>query len=348
MERNPAGPGFLRMALIATVALCGASTRSSAGLIASDSYATGTDPTSGQYAAGISLFHPTPNPGMLGQPDTLTNAGFVTGGYNSGAGTSNFLASSTGLTSVADGATSTDSGSVAWIAATGPTVKSVARNLSTFTEGTTGTYWMSMLVKNTGASLTTDGWALGGFGGTVAPTLGTTSPGFLQGIYVGFANDSGIANEADLVLRYRDTSGNKSSADAILVNGANNATANQTYLVVAEVNVNYNGSLDQVNYWVNPTDLSSMSGLGNSTTIKGALDTYSFQGAASGNGDFARLNYAAYDYNGAAFFDEARLGTSLDSIAPLVAVPEPASLVLSSLGGGLFGLGMLRRRRSAR
>ena len=137
------------------------------------------------------------------------------------------------------------------------------------------------------------------------------------------------------------------------VNGANNATANQTYLVVAQVGVNSAGSVDQVNYWVNPSDLSSVSALTNGPSLaSGSLSTYSYQGAASGTGDFTRLNYAAYDWNGArTYFDEQRLGTTLDSIAPgPQTVPEPASLALTVFGGGLVALGALwrRNRRSSR
>ncbi len=209
-------------------------------------------------------------------------------------------------------------------------------------------------MSNTGNQTTTDGWVLSGFGGTVAPTLGNTSstatgpvnpsPGFLTGVFFGFSDDSKTSGEADLVMRYRDTTG-MTSADQTLVS---NAVAGQTYLIVAEVNVNGMSPIDPVTYWVNPTDLSSVGGLNGSTSIQGTVNTYSFQGSSTGNGDFTRLNYAAYDYTGDAFFDEARLGTTLASIAPAATVvPEPTSLVLTALGG-LSALGAFRRRRPAR
>jgi hypothetical protein len=296
--------------------------------IVSDSYATGTDPTMGQYVVG--------NP-LSNQPGLVT-PGFTTGGYTSGTGTSNFLSTASGLIDAADGADAT-TGAVAWVGSTGAE-KSVARNLTSFTESASPTYWISELVKNTGNQTTTSGWLLSGFGNNVAPTFGTTT-GFLQGIFFGFSDNSGTANEADLVIRYRDTSGNnggKSTADTILVNGANNATAGQTYLVVAAVNVNYSGSLDHVTYWVNPTDLSSQAALTSTALTTGGFDTLAFQNV----GDFARLNYAEQGWDGDAFYDEARLGTTLASIGP---VPEPSSMVL--LGAGSIAALSVRSRRRA-
>jgi hypothetical protein len=336
MKRKRFGIAAVRFALVLSVLLCGAMNRAHADvLIASDSYATGSNPAAGQYVAGTAL---------SGQPGTLVNTGFVNGGYTSGTGTSNFLSSASGLSYAADGADAS-TGSVAWVGSTG-VEKSVARNLQTFNEGTSGTFWISELVKNTGNQTTTTGWILSGFGNTTAPTLGTTTPGFLTGIYFGFADDTGTANEADLVMRYRDTSGNnggKSSADTVLVNGANNATAGNTYLVVAEVNLNSSGSTDHVTYWVNPTDLSSQTALTNTALSTGGVDTLAFQGGTS---DFNRLNYAETDWDGDAAFDEARLGTTLASIAPST-VPEPTSMVLLGVGS-LTALVIRSRRRTSR
>jgi len=207
------------------------------------------------------------------------------------------------------------------------------------------TYWMSMLVKTDGTMTTTDGYVLSGFANSVAPTPNTTS-NFLQGVYVGFANENAtVGGESDLILRYRDSIGT-TTADQVLVSGAGGATTNQTYLVVMQVSINYSGSLDQVNYWVNPADLNSVGDLSNSLVSGSLNSTFAYQGT----GDFARLNYVSNDWNGATtFFDEQRLGTTLDSIAPLASVPEPASLVLTVLGGGMAFAGSLwRARRSSR
>src|SRR6185312_6581475 len=112
IERNHARSGLTRIALTVAVVICGASSSSLAGLVASDSYLTGSDPTSGQYTPFVS--GGTTGSLFSGQSASLANTGFVNGGYTHGTITNNFIASSTGLTSAADGASSTTSGSVSW------------------------------------------------------------------------------------------------------------------------------------------------------------------------------------------------------------------------------------------
>jgi hypothetical protein len=341
MKRKRFGIASMRFALVFSVLLSVAVSRARADIpLASDSYAIGSNPGLGQYDATA------PNNALSNQPGLVT-PGFVNGGYGSGFGTSNFEASTSGLINAADGADAS-TGSVAWIGAPLDSVKrSVARNLTGFNEGTTGTYWISELMSNTGNQTTTSGWVLSGFGNTTFPSLGTTT-GNLFGLYFGFANDSGAANEADLVMRFRSSAGGATSTDQILVNGANNATAGNTYLVVAEVNVNSSNPLDHVNYWVNPTDLSSQTALTNTALASGSLDTLAFQGQTTnpvGN-DFTRLNYAALNWDGDATFDEARLGTTLASIAPS-SLPEPSSMILLG-AGSLAALAVRSRRRASR
>jgi hypothetical protein len=342
MKRMRFGIAAMRFALVFSILLSVAVSRARADIpIASDSYATGTNPGLGQYDATA------PNNALSGQPGTLSNLGFADGGYTHGFGTSNFVASATGLINAADGADAS-TGSVGWVGAPlDNATRSVARNLTAFNEGTTGTYWISELMSNTGNQTTTSGWVLSGFGNTTFPSLGTTT-GNLFGLYFGFANDSGAANEADLVMRFRSSAGGATSTDQILVNGANNATAGNTYLVVAEVNVNSSNPLDHVNYWVNPTDLSSQTALTNTALASGSLDTLAFQGQTTnpvGN-DFTRLNYAAFNWDGDATFDEARLGTTLASIAPS-SVPEPSSMILLG-AGSIAALAVRSRRRTLR
>jgi hypothetical protein len=331
MKRMRFGIAAMRFALVFSVLLCGAMNRAHADvLIASDSYATGGN----QYVAGTALGS---------QPGTLVTPGF-TGGYTHGLGaTSNFQASATGLINAADGADAS-TGSVHWIGVNDTTNRSVARNLSTFTEGTTGTYWMSQVMMNSSTSnpTTTGGFVLSGFANTTFPTFGTTT-GNLFGIYFGFSDSTGAANEADLVIRARGTAGGATSADTVLVNGANNATAGNTYLVVAQVNINYSGSLDRVSYWVNPTDMSSQAALTSTALASGSFDTLAYQGGSS-TVDFTRLNYTEQGWAGDAYFDEARLGTTLASIAP-TAVPEPSSVIL--LGAGSIAALVVRSRRRA-
>jgi hypothetical protein len=336
--------------LTAAVVILGASATASAGLIASDSYATGSNPLAGQYTAGNSLSNYN---GNTGQPINLTNTGFANGGYNSGIGTGNFMASSTGLVSAADGSDSS-TGSVEWTGAPLDNQnRSVARTLSPFTEGSSGTYWTSMLVSNAGTQTTTNGFVLAGFGGSSglfpgAP--GASVGGNIQGIYIGFADENGGSGEADLIIRSRDTStSDKGTQDTTLVS---NSLAGQTYLVVAEMNVNPGGSsLDSVTYWVDPTDFTSTTSLTSTAIASATFSTYSFAGSTTTNGnDFYRLNYAENDWDGQAYFDQVELGTSLASITPLTnAVPEPASIAMTALGLGGFAMASyLRRRRSAR
>ncbi len=336
---------FCLVGLMVAIGFCTASSNASAGLIASDSYATGSNPLGGQYTPYI--------PGVQGslnaQQTNLTNLGFNNGGYNSGIGTGNFVASSTGLVSSVDNSDSS-TGSVAWIGANlDGNKRSVARVLSPFVEGTTGTYWTSMLVSNAGTQTSTNGFVLAGFGGSSglfpgAP--GASIGGNLQGIYIGFADETGTAGQADLIIRSRDQSAtDKGTQDTTLVS---NAVNNQVYLVVAQMNVNPGGSLDSVTYWVNPTDFTSTSSLTSTSIASASFNTYSFAGSTTTAGnDFYRMNYTAQNWNGQSYFDQVELGTSLSSIAPATSVPEPASIAMTVLGCGSFAVGaFLRRRRS--
>jgi hypothetical protein len=337
MKRMRFGIAAMRFALVFSVLLCGAMNRAHADvLIASDSYATGGNPAAGQYVAGTSIASQT----------GLVTTGFATGGYTAGSvNTSNFISSSTGLTNAADGANAS-TGSVAWIATSSSdtATKSLAHNLtSIINESSSTTYWVSELMKNTGNQTTTTGSILSGFANATSTTLGTGTA-FLQGVYFGFADNSGAANEADLVARYRDTSGGKVVAQSVLVNGANNATADTTYLVVAKITINSGLTSDTVNYWINPTDLSSQAALTSTALTTGTLNTLSYQGGSTG--DFTRLNYVETNWDGGAFFDEARLGTTLASIAP-APVPEPSSVILLG-AGSIVGLVVRSRRRALR
>lgn len=296
-------------------------TSAEAQVIARDSYLIGTTPASGQYTAATAL--------RL-QPAGLVNTGFANGPYSGGTGTSQFSATTSGLSYSPLGATSAGSGKVSYAAAPlDNTLRSNARNLSPAVSSQS-TYWMSVLVNRGAITSTGLNYAMTGFGNAVAPTTvgaATTT----TGLYVGFSGDSG-----NLAMRYRNTSG--VLAESVLLA----TSANTTYAIVARIAVNTSGITDNVTWWVNPTDFTSTT-----TLTSTALATNSFSGnLLSAGTDFVRLNYLSYNWNSSAFFDEVTLGTTLASLggASFTAAPEPGTLVL-----GLMGIGAMwmRRRRNS-
>ncbi|HEV2294014.1 MAG TPA: hypothetical protein VGR35_09160 [Tepidisphaeraceae bacterium] len=302
-------------------------TSAQAALIAADPYPVGPNRAAGEYAADTSI-QSTAN-------DGLVTPGFATGRYTGGTGTSNFVARATGYDHAASNATSA-TGRVQWIGPALDTInRSVARNLSPAAPASS-TYYMSHLMSR--ASIPQAGgvgFVLTGYGNTTFPTLGTTT-GNLLGVYVGFAQDGVADNFGNLVIRTRNE-GAATSADTVLVNGASTSTASTVYHVVTKVDVNVGGgSADTVTWWLNPTDGSSDASLTATADATGSISTF----AISTSADLVRLNYAARQWNGSAFFDEPRLSTDLAGLG--LAVPEPAGLAVL----GISTLALLRRRGS--
>jgi hypothetical protein len=341
MERRPARIGASLMALTVSMVLGGLASPARAGLvIASDPYLIG----SGGYAAGTSL---------LKQP-SVAATGFVSGStYNSGSLTNNFIVQAGGLAAT-DPA---DAGHVSYTGVGSDTaIRSNARLLNPVTSS--GTYWFSINVSQDGSSFpiagSPTGYALAGYGNTTPPVLGATtttglpsgSPAFLQGLFFGFAheaNDPANSN-GDLVIRYRNSIGD-TSGDAVLLTSA---TANTTYTIIAKLDVNVNGgSVDNLTYWLNPTNTSSEAALDASSSVTNfanPLATFAFQTPA----DFFRLTYSAQSWNGdggSASFGDPTSGLTLADVVP-AAVPEPSSIAMMAMGV-VGGLGRAIRRRRA-
>jgi PEP-CTERM motif len=297
-------------------------------LIASDSYAIGSSLTSGQYPSGAALSS-TALLGVSGTAGGLTTPGFTVGRYGAGTGTSQFSATSSGLSYAPLGAASGTSGKVSYAAAgLDNTNRSTARTLSPAAP-VSSTYWTSLLV-NRGATVGTGlNYVMAGFGGTTAPLTLAAAGG--PGLFMGFSGDAG-----NLAMRYRDVGG--TFTETIL----NPTTlANTTYAIVARIDVNTSGTSDSVTWWLNPTDFTSPATLTSTAQL-----TNSFTGnVLSANTDLVRLNYLSFNWNSSAFFDEARLGTTLASLGGQAgaAAPEPGTIALGTLG--LAAL-LARRRRA--
>jgi hypothetical protein len=311
--------------------LCGASvacllfrvSSANATLIISDSFPTG------DYVAGESLYN-------NGSSQGPTELGF-SGTWNHGTQTNNFVSTATENDNAALG--STPAGDVQWAGASNSSAQDriAARNINTIT--TPSVYYTSTLLEEDGADAApTAGDFVGmGYANATNPVLGTTTA-TQTGFYVGFAEES-ATDPGSLVIRTRTTTA-IADADTILVNGTNTATpvASQLFLVVTETDVNYSGSLDQIRWWVNPTDLTSDTTMSNTATYTGQFNSYADQGNSS---DLTRLNLASpVAFAPEVEFDETRLATTSADlyIAP---VPEPASLGLIGIAAG----SMLRRRR---
>lgn len=304
-------------------------------LIASDSYAIGSNLAAGQYPANTALSNAT----ILGTAGVsgLTTPGFLVGRYGAGSGTAQFSATSSGLSYAPLGADGTLTGKVTY-AATGldNTIRSTARNLSPAAPAGS-TYWMSMLLNRGAVGAGTGrNYVMAGFGGTANPTLASELAGQLTGpgLFVGYSG-----NEGNLALRYRDNGGTAAWQETVLASGAGTALDNVTNAVVIKVQLNTAGVTDSVSWWLNPIDFTSETTLTSSSANTGTIANAN---AFSSSADLVRLNYSSRNWNGSAFFDELRLSQDLNGLGGLGVIPEPGTLAL--LGVGALPL-LLRRRK---
>jgi hypothetical protein len=184
-----------------------------------------------------------------------------------------------------------------------------------------------------------------GFGNTTVPALGSAASS-LTGIYIGYSengsvNSSGTLDDfGDLVIRSRQLIGGSNvGVDTVLIDGQAISTFSTTYLVVAKLTVNASG-VDLLNYWVDPTNLTSDAQMNNTALVAGSVPT----NCISTSTDLARLEFAESNFDGTVSFDEPRLATTLADLTVPTPVPEPCTTLLAVLIGGAFSL---RRGRTS-
>ncbi len=192
------------------------------------------------------------------------------------------------------------------------------------------TYYMSFLV-NPGSSFLGSGsreHSVVGFtnfwGGKNEFENAPAAASEVYGLFTGFTE--GAAGEADLIMRARNGAGDLE--DTLLVSSVDNRTMHVMFRL--DVNVG-GGSVDEVTYWVNPTDISSEAQASATSEATGLVNTF----AMDTNSRIDRKWVVVNDYARTFFWDETRLGTTFGAVAP-----EPTTLGLLAIGG----LAVLRRR----
>lgn len=208
-------------------------------------------------------------------------------------------------------------------------------NLAPYAAPVDSVFYMSHLV-NTGGEASggdTEGYAMVGFGSFADKARLEGTQDFLFGGFVGFAPDGN--GDVDLVIRSRTgISAPGSVTDAILQDAsAGDTVDNTTFHVVMKLT--YTGG-DMIEWWVNPTDLSSDAAMTSNSLASGVIPGFQLGSAA----DMNRLTVNTFGYDRSFFFDESRLGYDLASV---VGIPEPATVALLGLAFGLAGVSRSRR-----
>lgn len=173
------------------------------------------------------------------------------------------------------------------------------------------TLWMSAVVR-----------PLVGANSILTVRLGDNPVDAANNVSAGDSVGFNFQNGNDLQNRYNEN-GTATNPGTFL----NNATTNQTLLVVIEMIWNADDNLaDTINYYLPDTSLA----LG---SVKATINTIDFNQAS-----FDTLSFAVSD-NGSADLDEIRFGSSYADV--ISTIPEPTCATLLGLGGLL----LLRRRR---
>lgn len=207
--------------------------------------------------------------------------------------------------------------------------------LAPFVAPANDVFYMSHLV-NTGPEIPngdTEGFALVGFGSFANQTRLESTQDFLFGAFLGFAPDGN--GDVDLVIRSRTgASGVGSVTDEILLDAsAGDSVDNLTHHVVMKLT--YTGG-DRIDYWLNPSNLTSETAMTNSSLASGSIAGFQLGSAA----DMNRLTVNTFGYDRSFFFDESRLGYDLASVTGVV--PEPSSMALAALA--IVSLAEMRRK----
>ena len=141
----------------------------------------------------------------------------------------------------------------------------------------------------------------------------------------------GADGNGDLVIRA--LGGQSSLFSDQFANTFLDATSNQTFLIVTNVRGNTDYSI-----WVDPSGFDQLLGVptgGTTASLTSNLSDFDFDRVRLGDDTTSIAQ-------GAAAFDEFRMGTTANDVVP-ESIPEPSSLLLALLG--LLGLAVLPRRR---
>lgn len=119
----------------------------------------------------------------------------------------------------------------------------------------------------------------------------------------------------DLIIRARDNVTGDMADTTILADAA----FNTTYLIVAKLDINVGGgATDIVDYWVNPTDLTSDAAMTSSALSNGSIDTF----AMDQNDRIDRFHVISDTWSSSFFWDEPRFGYDLSSVAGALPVTD--------------------------